>query len=79
MKFLWYQVNSCVKLWHFGLSGSIYFDGLLLLVCGDFLQLPQVKGSPVYSSSKSIRGLVVLKIRKKFRMVELAEVMREIT
>ena len=44
-------------------------------MCGDFYQLPPVKGSPVYSSATSIKGFLALDLWKKFQMVELTEVM----
>ena len=61
----------------FGYSGYEPFAGLLVIVCGDFLQLPQVKGLTVYGSAASIKGFIVLDLWKKFHMVELTEVMRQ--
>lgn len=47
------------------------------MVCVDFFQLPPIKQTLDYISSKSIRGLLALEICKKFRMVELTEVIRQ--
>ena len=55
----------------FRYSGKEPFAGLPVIVCGDFYQLPPVKGSPVYSSATSIKGFLVLDLWKKFKMVEL--------
>ena len=61
----------------FRYSGKEPFAGLPVIVCGDFYQLPPVKGSPVYSSATSIKGFLALDLWKKFQMVELIEVMRQ--
>ena len=61
----------------FGYSRNEPFAGLLVIVCGDFLQLPQVKDLTVYSSAESIKGFIVLDLWKKFHMVELIEVMHQ--
>ena len=61
----------------FGYSGNEPFAGLLVIVCGDFLQLPQVKDLTVYSSAASIKGFIVLDLWKKFHMIELIEVMHQ--
>ena len=44
--------------------------------CGDFYQLPPVRGLPVYSSTASIKGLIILDLWHKFKMAEL-KVMRQ--
>ena len=61
----------------FGYSGNEPFAGLLVIVCGDFLQLPRVKDLTVYSGAASIKGFIVLDLWKKFHMVELIEVMHQ--
>ena len=43
----------------------------------DFYQLTPVKGSPVYSSTTSIKYFHALDLWKKYQMVELTEVMRQ--
>ena len=45
--------------------------------CGDFCQLPPVKGSPVYNSATSIKGFLALDLWNKFQMVELTEAMHQ--
>ena len=53
-----------------------YLDaGPPVKVCGHFYQLPQVKGSQIYSSATSIKGLLPLDFWKKLQMVGLTEVM----
>ena len=61
----------------FGYSGNKTFPGLPVIVCGDFFQLPPVKGLPVYSSAASIKGFIALDMWRKFQMVELTEVMAQ--
>ena len=39
-------------------SGKEPFAGLPVTVCGDFYQLPPIKGSPVYSIATSIKGFL---------------------
>ena len=46
-------------------------------MCGDFYQLPPVKGSQVYSSEISIKGFFALDLWKKFQLVEPIEVMHQ--
>ena len=48
-----------------------------MIVCGDFYQLPRVKGSSVYSSTTSIKCFLALDLWKKFQMVERTEAMRQ--
>lgn len=52
-------------------ASAAYFGGLPVLV---FYQLPPVKGSPVYNANSSIKGILSLAFRRKFKMVELIEV-----
>ena len=73
---LFYQVNQQLNE-IFGYSGNEPFAGLPVIVCGGFLQLPPVKGLPVYSSAASIKGFIALDLWRKFQMVELTEVMRQ--
>ena len=73
---LFFQVNQRLTE-IFRYSGKEPFAGLPVMVCGDFYQLPPVKGSPVYSSATSIKGFLALDLWKKFQMVELIEVMRQ--
>ena len=42
-----------------------------VIVCGDFYQLPPVRGLPLYSSTASIKGLIILDLWHKFKMAEL--------
>ena len=78
MKFLWfalfYQVSQRLNE-IFGYSGNEPFAGFPVIVCGDFFQLPAVKGLPVYSSAASIKGFIALHLWRKFQMAELTEVM----
>ena len=73
---LFYQVNQWSNkiFWY---SGNEPFAGLPVIVCGDFFQLPQVKGLLVYSSAASIKGFIALDLRRKFQMLELTEVRRQ--
>ena len=71
MKYLWNQQLTEI----FRCSGNEPFSGLPIIVCGDFLQLPPVKGLPVSCSAAPIKGFIALDLRRKFRMVELTEVM----
>ena len=48
-----------------------------MIVCGDFYQLPRVKGSSVYSSTASIKCFLALDLWKKFQMVKRTEAMRQ--
>lgn len=52
------------------------FVGLSVIVCGDCSKLTPVKGSPAYSSATLITGCLALDLWKKFKMVELAELMK---
>ena len=36
-----------------------------------------MKGSAIYSSARSIKGILALDLRRKFQMVKLTEVMRQ--
>ena len=81
MKFPWFQVYFFFQVNQrlngiFGYSGNESFAVLLVIVCGDFFQLPPVKNLPVYSSAASIKGFIVLDLWRKFQMVELTEAMR---
>ena len=71
-----YQVNQRLNE-IFGYSDRLTFDGMSVIVCGDFYQLPPVRGLPVYSSTTSIKGLLTLDLWHKFKMAELSEVMRQ--
>ena len=53
------------------------YAGMSVIVCGDFHQLPPVRGLPVYSSTISTKGLLTLNLWLKFKMAELTEVMRQ--
>ena len=73
---LFYQVNQrSSKI--FGNSGNEPFAGLPIIVCGDFFQLPLVKGLPVNSSAALIKGFIALDLWRKFQMVELTKVIRQ--
>ena len=81
MKFPWFQVYFFFQVNQrlngiFGYSGNEPFAVLLVIVCGDFFQLPPVKNLPVYSSAAFIKGFIVLDLWRKFQMVELTEAMR---
>ena len=41
-----------------------------IIVCGEFYQLPSVRGLPVYSINTSIRSLLILDLLRKFKMAE---------
>ena len=41
------------------------------------MQLPPVKGLPVYSSGASVKDFIALDLWEKFQMVELTEVMHQ--
>ena len=56
---LFFQVNQRLNE-IFRYSGKKPFAGFPVIVCGDFYQLPPVKGSPVYSSATSIKGFLAL-------------------
>ena len=63
MKFLWFQVYFFCQFNQrlneiFGYSGNEPLYGLPVTVCGDFFQLPTVKGLHVYSSAASIKGFI---------------------
>ena len=73
---LFFQVNKRLTE-IFRYSGKEPFAGLPVIVCGDFYQLPPVKGSPVYSSAISIKRFFALDLWKKFQIVELTKVMRQ--
>ena len=73
---LLYQVNQRLNE-IFGYSDQLPFAGMSVIVCGDFYQLPPVRGLPVYSSTTSIKGLLTLDLWHKFKMAELTEVMRQ--
>ena len=61
----------------FQCDSNIPFAGLPVLICGDFYQLPTVKGLPVYANSPSMKGYLNLDLWRKFRIAELAEVIRQ--
>ena len=80
MKFLWFQVHFFHQVNQrlnetFGYLGNETFAGLQVNVCHDFLQLPPVKGLPVYISAASIKGFIPLDLWRIFQMVELTDVM----
>ena len=52
------------------------FVGLMVIVCGDFFQLPPVKDLSVYRSSASVKGFIAVELMRKFQMVEITEVLR---
>ena len=56
-------------------SSQSAIAGLQVNVCHDFLQLPPVKGLPVYISAASIKGFIPLDLWRIFQMVELTDVM----
>ena len=55
---LLYQVNQRLNE-IFGYSDQLPFAGMSVIVCGDFYQLPPVRGLPLYSSTTSIKGLLI--------------------
>ena len=59
----------------FGYSDNEPFAGVPVILCGNFFQLPPVKGLQVYSSAASIKGFISLDLWIKFQVVELTEVM----
>ena len=73
---LFYQVNQRLNE-IFMCSSDKCFGGLSVLLCGDFYQLPPVRGIPLFSSSDAIKSLLSLNLWRKFEMVELTEVMRQ--
>ena len=48
-----------------------------VIVSGDFYQLSPVRGLPLYSSTTSIKGLLILDLWHKFKMAESTEVIRQ--
>ena len=73
---LLYQVNQRLNE-IFGYLDQLAFAGMSNIVCGDFYQLPPVRGLPVYNSTTSIKSLLALDLWPKFKMAELTEVMRQ--
>ena len=73
---LFYQVNQRLNEIT-GYSGNEPFAGLPVAVCGNFFQLPPVKGLPVFSSAASMKGFIALHLWRRFQMLELTEVMRQ--
>ena len=73
---LFYQGNQRLNE-IFGYSCNEPFAGLPVIVCGDFFQLPPIKGLPVYSSAASIKDFIALDLWRKFQMAELTEVKRQ--
>ena len=63
---LFYQANQRLN-GIFGYAGNEPFTGLPVIVCGNFFQLPPVKGLPVYSSTASIKDFIALDLLRKFR------------
>ena len=61
----------------FGYLDSACFEELPRLVCGDFHLLPSVKGGPVCSTSSSVKSILTLDLQRRFKMVELVEVVRQ--
>ena len=58
----------------------IPFAGLSIVVLGDFLQLPSVRGKPIYAlidDHERIEGFLSLDLWNIFKFVELTEVMRQ--
>ena len=58
---------------------DIPFGGKAVLVCGDFYQLPPVQGKPVFmfDETNTSDGFLMLDLWRKFRLVELTEIMRQ--
>ena len=48
-----------------------------IIVCGEFYQLPPVRGLPVYSIKTSIKILLILDLLQKFKMAESIVKQRE--
>ena len=54
------------------------FAGIPILVCGDFYQLPPVKGTPVYLLvDDRLEKLQSYKLWQMFKLIELTEIMRQ--
>ena len=54
------------------------FAGIPILVCGDFYQLPPVKGSPVYLlTDDRLEKLQSYELWQMFKLIELTEIMRQ--
>ena len=65
---LLYQVNQRLSE-IFGYSDQLPFAGLSVIVCSNFYHLPPVRGLPIYiSSTRSIKGLLILDLWQKFKM-----------
>ena len=73
---LFYQVNQRLNE-IFGCPDSACFGGIPVFVCSDFSYFPPVKGSPLYSASSSIKSILSLDLRIRFKMVEFTEVVRQ--
>ena len=48
-----------------------------VIVSSDFFQLPPVRGLPLYSSTTSIKVLLILDLWHKFKMAESTKVIRQ--
>ena len=75
LSILLYQFNQRLNE-IFEYSDQLPFAGMSVIVCGNFYQLPPVRGLPVYSITVSIKGLLNLDLWHKFKMTELTEVIR---
>ena len=80
----WFQEICFTKLmldfWRFLSPTPIPFAGLSIVVLGDFLQLPSVRGKPIYAlidDHERIEGFLSLDLWNIFKFVELTEVMRQ--
>ena len=73
---LFCQVNQRLNQ-TFGYLDLARFKELPLLVCDDFHLLPSVKGGPVYSTSSSVKSVLSLDLRRRFKMTELMEVVKQ--
>ncbi|XP_066935952.1 uncharacterized protein [Clytia hemisphaerica] len=60
----------------FGCSENIPFAGISIIACGDFYQLPPIKGGTIFSPFPEAL-LNIDHIWRNFKLVELTEVMRQ--
>lgn len=73
---LFYQVHQRLSE-IFLCDSNIPFAGLPVFICGDYYQLPPVRGLPVAASLPSMKGYLSLDLLTNFGMAELTEVMRQ--